>query len=178
LINYAGLYTNLKPIAVGVVSRSVSGVDLFEIREIAHDITSDFLLCSKSFKSTFDKRKGSLEAFFSSYVRKKCYSIREKLSKERRTVVGISEGIKNEKTVKDSFVDWEEMMSQICCYKEILSGQIAYNIDLGILLGKLLFCVLEEGRVINSKIAKELGVSRESVRLALKAMRQKLSLYR
>jgi len=52
--------------------------------EIAHDITVDFLFFSKSFRKTYDFKKGKLLPFFSSYVQKRSYGIRERIIKRNQ----------------------------------------------------------------------------------------------
>jgi hypothetical protein len=69
---------NLYPILLEkalVIVRSMVGTS--DYRNMAHDVTVDFLFFSKSFAETYDSRVGGIEEFFSSYARKKCRRFRE-----------------------------------------------------------------------------------------------------
>jgi len=48
--------------------------------EAAHDITVDFLYFSKSFREVYEPKRKTLKPFFSSYVRKKCFGLRQRSS--------------------------------------------------------------------------------------------------
>jgi hypothetical protein len=76
------LYLQLYPKAMEIVSGAVKGCNVIRWREIAHDLTVDFLFFSKSFSVTYDSSLGMLKPFFSSYVRKRCMGVRERMQVE------------------------------------------------------------------------------------------------
>lgn len=77
------LYPQLYQKALEIVSGAVKGCNVIRWREIAHDLTVDFLFFSKSFSETYDASLGMLKPFFASYIRKRCQGVRMQLQKER-----------------------------------------------------------------------------------------------
>jgi len=73
------LYPELNQRASEIVFGTLSGYYLDSYEAIAHDITVDFLLFSRSFKRTYQGSQGKLMPFFSSYVRKRLLGVREKI---------------------------------------------------------------------------------------------------
>lgn len=76
------LYPQLYPKAMEIVSGAVKGCNVIRWREIAHDLTVDFLFFSKSFNETYDASLGMVKPFFASYVRKRCMGVRERMQVE------------------------------------------------------------------------------------------------
>lgn len=88
VLDYSLLYEELFTWATTITScvlRDYPGVDY---REVAHDITTDFLY-SGSFHSTFNPDEGSLRSFFGSYVRKKLFGVKEKMWKQAHTFISL-----------------------------------------------------------------------------------------
>lgn len=90
----AELYPQLYLKAVEIVSGSVIGYDVYRWREIAHDITVDFLFFSMSFRETYCAPLGALNPFFNSYVRKKCMGERDKMKRERLRTIPLDNVVK------------------------------------------------------------------------------------
>lgn len=76
------LYPQLLPKAMEIVSGMVRGCNVVKWREIAHDLTVDFLFFSTSFRDTYDASLGMVKPFFASYVRKRCLGVRERMQVE------------------------------------------------------------------------------------------------
>jgi len=101
-LDYSLLYEELFDWAKTITScvlREYPGVNF---REVAHDITTDFLY-SGSFHSTFKASEGDLKPFFGSYVRKKLCGVTERKQRDLRTFTQLEPMTKN-LSVGDDFV--------------------------------------------------------------------------
>lgn len=165
------LYEPLSDRAYKIVSHSFRGFSAYELRQVAHDITVDFLYFSKSFKETYNPKKGELLPFFGSYVRKKCRRVNENFSNLLRRTS--SEDVETLAMSDDEF-EWVDFQNRMDAFHHFLLEYYSEKINLGHLFHVVLRCVLEEGQVVKKVLCKKLGVSLSRLNVALEEMRQRI----
>ena len=121
-------------------------------KDMAHDITVDFLFFSTSFKKTFERARGALLPFFASYVRKKAFSIWlrkkehfNKISRENE------EDLMKVKCLKAPAEEWVELAQRLSHFQKYLSEYFYLNINLGRLFRLCFVSLLEVEFLIRLK---------------------------
>jgi len=169
-----GLYPVLNERAYEIVlGTGYFSFDYYKV--IAHDITVDFLFFSESFKRTYDKARGTLMPFFSSYVRKKLFGL---WVRDRYRLNKVS--FQNEEDLmnvayKDDFSEWVEVQERLSYFQKFLSNYCVYDtINLGRLFRLCFLSFLEEGGVRYKYIVPRLQCKDHQLKFALSRMRQLL----
>lgn len=143
---------------------------------IAHDITVDFLLYSKSFKGTYQKVQGKLMPFFSSYVRKRLLGVKEKMFfRDNMFSKKDWEGVDMLGT-EDEIVDLEvERISLVLKNAQtFLVKHFSGKINLGRLFRLCFLVFVQTGGMNHPIIKKRLGCSEGQLKGALYKMRRLL----
>jgi hypothetical protein len=170
------LYPGLNQRANEIVFGTLSGYYLDSYEAIAHDITVDFLLFSRSFGETYQRVQGKLMPFFSSYVRKRLLGVKEKVffhdnmfSKKEW------EGVDMLGT-EDDPVDLEaERISLVLKDAQTrLVKHFSGKINLGRLFRLCFIVFVQTGSMNHPIIKKRLGCSEQQLKGALYKMRRLL----
>jgi hypothetical protein len=171
---FGNLYLDLLPKAQQVVASSFRGICFEEIKIIAHDMVTDFLYFSKSFSEYFDPTKGSIGAYFSAYVRKKC---RGERTRHFTPCLGLESVPVKDLAKDDTFSWWFEFGDDVKKLKEKLSGFESSGVDLGeLLVANLVLSIWEDSSRLDG-LSQMFNVSRVQIRKALKVMQGKVRLY-
>jgi len=174
MIEAERLYPELNQRAREIVFGSLRGYYLDSYEAIAHDITVDFLLFSRSFKQTYQSSRGGIMPFFSSYVRKKLLKVRDKVifynnmfSKEG------TEGL-DKLGAEDGVMD---LMEISLVFKEAQTYLVRYfcgKINLGRLFRVCFVAFIQTGGISHSVMRKRLGCTEGQLKFALAKMRRLL----
>lgn len=170
------LYPELNQRASEIVFGTLSGYYLDSYEAIAHDITVDFLLFSRSFKSTYRGSQGKLLPFFSSYVRKRLMGVRDKIffhdsmfSKkdwERVEVLGTGGEIVD--------LEMERISLILKDAQTYLVKHFSGKINLGRLFRLCFIVFVQTGSMNHPIINKRLGCTEGQLKFALTKMRRLL----
>jgi len=166
------LYSTLYPLAKKVTSKELLGAQIFnynELKEIAHDITIDFLYFSRSFREYYDW-KLPIQPFFISYTRKKCKNY--KFTK-------IAEANKYSPLPEDDFdfhdefkkYKWIELQNRLSFFHTQLSQYTIQGLNLGDVFEIYIISLLEEGEVNYRFMSKLLHTELKNIHPAVKKMR-------
>ncbi len=164
------LYQSLCSKANVLVAASFKNYPERQVKELAHDITVDFLFFSKSFAVTIREDQGELTPFFASYVRKKCLGMWVRSHKHGHcstdTVYPL---VKDETPFEDRFEIRESlkrMVAELAGYQiSYGSGKkkrVSYSIPLDRLLMALLRTAADNGECSTVSVCKILGVSNKA----------------
>lgn len=168
------LYPELNQRANEIVFGTLSGYYLDSYEAIAHDITVDFLLYSRSFKETFRSTQGELMPFFSSYVRKKLLGVGVKMHFHDNTFS--KKGMEELGMVgtEDGVVDLMEITLVFKEAQTYLVRRSSGKINLGRLFRVCFISFLQTGAINHTIIRKRLGCSDGQLKFALAKMRKLL----
>jgi hypothetical protein len=167
---------NLYPVLLDKAMIIVNGmVGTSDFRDMAHDITVDFLFFSKSFAVTFDERVGGIEAFFGSYVRKKCLNLRHNrtVALNRFVPLHYAIGVLSREASLDERREVVQAMKKIAKYLSksyYVSPSGVVKICLRDVYVANLHCNALYGRTIRTWIAKRVGFRYNHVKIALEMM--------
>lgn len=167
----AELYPILNERAYEIVL-NYTGLPYDFYKDMAHDITVDFLFFSKSFKRTFEEIRGSLLPFFSSYVRKKAFSIWLRKKKHFNKIsLKNEEDLMKAKCLETPVEEWVELTQRLSHFQAYLNDYFYLNINLGRLFRLCFISLLEVGEVSKPLIAPRLLCTKNQVKSALVKMR-------
>jgi len=168
------LYTELNQKAQDIVFGNLRGYYLDSHEAIAHDITVDFLLFSRSFKRTYQSVQGELMPFFSSYVRKKLLGVGVKMHFHDNTFSKKGMEELEKKGTEDGVVD---LMEISLVFKDAQTYLIRYfsgKINLGRLFRVCFIAFLQTGSINHTVIRKRLKCTDGQLKFALAKMRKLL----
>ena len=149
-----GLYQSLQSKANILVAQSFNGYPERQLKEIAHDITVDFLFFSRSFAVTFDESRGELAPFFSSYVRKKCMGLWGRMFDKRFSLPAFSQDIRDTKTTTEEKFEIKESLLRFI--RDITQKRRHRGIDLEKLFMAIVKSAIDEGRYSTTSICRML----------------------
>jgi len=170
------LYPGLNQRASEIVCGTLNGYYLDSYEAIAHDITVDFLLFSRSFKKTYRSIQGKLMPFFSSYVRKRLLGVRDKIFFHDNMFSKKDwEGVDMLGT-EDEIVDLEmERISLVLKNAQTyLVKHLSGKINLGRLFRLCFIVFVQTGGMSRPIIKKRLGCTEGQLKFALTKMRRLL----
>lgn len=168
------LYPMLNQRAHEIVLGSLGGYYLGSYEEIAHDITVDFLLFSRSYGRTYRSALGELMPFFSSYVRKKLLGVRGKINFYNKTFSGKGAEEVDKIGIEDGVMD---LMEISLIFKDAQTYLVRYfsgKINLGRLFRICFVAFLQTGDISHAVMRKRLGCSEGQLKFALAKMRKLL----
>jgi len=167
------LYPELNQKAHDIVFGTLRGYYLDSYEAIAHDITVDFLLFSRSFKRTYQSVQGKLMPFFSSYVKKKLLGVRVKMhfhdnmfSKKGTEII---DNMGREENVVD--LDLEKALLAFKDAQTYLVKHFSGKINLGRLFRLCFVAFVQTGSMNHVIIKKRLGCTEGQLKFALSKLR-------
>jgi hypothetical protein len=168
------LYPELNQKAHEIVFGTLSGYYLDSYEAIAHDITVDFLLFSRSFGKTYQHIQGKLIPFFASYVRKKLLGVREKMYFDVNTFAEKGTEWIDKIGVEDEVMDLMEITLVFKDAQTYLVRHSSGKINLGRLFRVCFISFLQTGAINHTIMRKRLGCSEGQLKFALTKMRRLL----
>lgn len=126
------LYVTLYAKASELSQRTFHGLSPCMQDEIAHDVTVDFLIFSRSFRETYDPELGSLKPFFVSYFNRKARGTWERTTRQKKRTLPLLESTGCSRTlITQDEMEWLGVM-------EDYITQLNFFVCEGIYLGELL----------------------------------------
>jgi len=174
MIEVERLYPELRQRAHEIVFGTLRGYYVDSYEAIAHDITVDFLLFSRSFKETYRSIRGELLPFFSSYVRKKLLGVRRKMNFYDNTFSGKGTEEMDNLGVEDGVMDLMEISLVFKDAQTYLVRYFSGKINLGRLFRVCFVAFLQTGSIDHTVIRKRLSCSDGQLKFALAKMRKLL----
>lgn len=168
------LYPELNQRAHEIVFGTLRGYYLDSYEAIAHDITVDFLLFSRSFGKTYRTVQGGLMPFFSSYVRKKLLGVGVKMHFHDNTFSkkGVEE--LNKVGVEDEIMDLMEISLAFKDAQTYLVRYFSGKINMGRLFRVCFVAFLQTGKINHTVMRKRLKCTDGQLKFALAKMRKLL----
>ncbi|MCK4496868.1 MAG: hypothetical protein KAU24_01635 [Candidatus Aenigmarchaeota archaeon] len=168
------LYPELNQRANEIVFGTLRGYYLDSREAIAHDITVDFLLFSRSFGKTYRSIQGGLMPFFSSYVRKKLLGVGVKMHFHDNTFSKKGAEELDKLGVEDGVVDLMEISLVFKDAQTYLIRCFSGKINLGRLFRVCFVAFLQTGSINHVIIRKRLKCTDGQLKFALAKMRKLL----
>ncbi|MBA7670182.1 hypothetical protein ES703_78327 [subsurface metagenome] len=168
------LYPGLNQRASEIVCGTLNGYYLDSYEAIAHDITVDFLLFSRSFKKTYRSIQGKLMPFFSSYVRKRLLGVRDKIffhdnMFSKKDWEGVDMLGTEDETVD---LEMERISLVLKSAQTYLVKHFSGEINLGRLFRLCFIVFVQTGGMSRPIIEKRLGCTEGQLKFALSKMRK------
>lgn len=174
--DFETLYGGLCQQAEIIVSGMLQGFGYVVCKEVAHDVTVDFLFYSSSYQKVYDESR-DIKPFFNAYVRLRVRRYRERLQKGRYAVMLTDHCVVSDSClVTDGGVLQFEAQDFARAMAKCLEDRIFYwqkhSIDLHDLFLASLQSWQEKGKSNLTWIAKRLGYEKAVVERALISMRE------
>jgi len=169
------LYLKLFPKALSLSLKSVGYLPRYRVSEVAHDITVDFLVFSRSFKEVYDPEKGSLSPFFSSYVRRKLRKVWDCINEEVVILNIDDDWIENSVAYTPGTERWAELKDYVYNVYRKTNGKMCCGISVSEVFRVGIREVMDSGKISVNNICRSLGTNnRKGVKKSLQLIQHYL----
>jgi hypothetical protein len=165
------LYGELSERAREIVFGTLRGYYMDSYEAVAHDITVDFLLFSKSFRKTYRDSEGKLMPFFSSYVRKKLMTVRTNMNFYNNMFVSKGAEVLDKTKIDDEVLDLMEISLALKDAQTYLARFYSGTISLGRLFRLCFVAFTHTGSMNHALMRKRLKCTEGRLKFALAKMR-------
>ena len=168
------LYLELNQKAHEIVFGTLRGYYVDSYEAIAHDITVDFLLFSRSFGKTYRSVQGRLLPFFASYVRRKLLGVQEQMYFSANTFAEKGTVEIDKIGVEDEIMDLMEISLAFKDAQTYLVRYFSGKINMGRLFRVCFVAFLQTGKINHTVMRKRLKCTDGQLKFALAKMRKLL----